>query len=101
MTSEIEQKKPTGPASYSIALIVTSTYGMSTNLSGKDIFLIIGSQQLGAVNSITPFITDFALTIAKVMKAIRNRFCIIKIININQTTKYKLNIPIKIRIIII
>lgn len=66
VTSDIEQKKPTGPASYSIALIVTNIYGMSVNLSGNVIFFIIGSQQLGAVNSITPFITDFAHTMVKV-----------------------------------
>lgn len=39
---------------------------MSVNLSGNAIFFIIGSQQLGAVNSITPFITDFAHTMVKV-----------------------------------
>ena len=77
LTSDIWQKNPTGPESYSIALIVTITYGISTNLSGKDTFLTNGSQQPGAVNSITPFMTDFVETKVNVRNAIINRFCII------------------------
>jgi hypothetical protein len=60
-----------------MALTVTITYGISANLSGKDTFLTNGSQQPGAVNSMTPFMTDLDETKVNVNNAIINRFCII------------------------
>ena len=76
MTSIIEQKKLTGPTSYSNALVVIRIYGGSTNFSANLIYLTMGSQHPGPLNSTMPLSTGFeyAITIR-----INTRFNSIKI----------------------
>ena len=61
VTSLIELKYPTGPLSYSKALIVSKIYGTLTNFSWNGIFLSYGSQQPTERNSATPLRIDFVM----------------------------------------